>query len=120
MGNWTMRHLDWPVERLRTPWACCALMGILALGGCGSPPQVFHEEQTYKTIDALWTALSTKRSDLLEATAADLNRLNAEGKLSPEGLAALSPILEKARRSEWQPAMVDLKAFIQGQRREQR
>lgn len=106
--------------RSRTQCLGVTLLLACVLGGCGSPPQVFHDEQTYKTIDALWTALSTRRRDLLESTSAELSRLNSAGKLSPEGLAALTPILEKARRDEWQPAMVDLKAFIQGQRREQR
>lgn len=102
----------------RAALACAIVLGCcFSLGGCSSPPQVLDDEETYSTVDALWTAVTSKRTDLVDRTAERLSSLNAEGKLSKEGLTALEAIIARTRKDEWMPAAQDLKAFIQGQRK---
>jgi hypothetical protein len=103
---------------LRRLLAGAAMLGLcLFVCGCGSTPQVLDDEETYSTVDALWTAVTSKRTDLVDKTAARLASLHAEGKLSKEGLAALEQIIAQTRNNEWMPAAQDLKAFIQAQRK---
>ena len=97
-------------------WAL--VLASTTIAGCGGPPQVLDDEECFKTVDALWTAVTARKLDLVENTAADLTRLKGEGKLSADGLAALTGIVEQARKKEWEPAAKKLKAFIQGQRRQ--
>lgn len=91
---------------------------LVVCAGCGGPPQVLDDAECFKAVDALWTAVTTQKSELVENTATELARLHADGKLSDAGLAALTSVIEQARRSEWVPAAKKLKGFIQGQRRQ--
>ncbi len=85
--------------------------------GCGRPPQVVHDEECFQAVDALWTAVTSKRSDLVEQTATELDRLQSEGSLSEAGHESLQRIIEQARATEWQAAAEKLKAFMLGQRK---
>lgn len=85
--------------------------------GCSSPPQVVNDEECFAAVEALWTAITTKRSDLLEQTADELHRLQLDGKLSEEGHEALNEIIQTARHQEWMPAAKSLKTFMLGQRK---
>src|SRR5438132_6955425 len=40
---------------------------IVLFAGCGSVPQVAEDENVYKELDALYTAVTSKRRDLLVA-----------------------------------------------------
>ena len=91
---------------------------LLTAGGCGGPPQVVANEECFSAVDALWTAVTSKRSDLVEQTATELDRLQTEGSLSDEGHARLAEIIEVARAEKWQDAAVTLKAFMLGQRKQ--
>src|SRR4029079_7788701 len=91
-------------------------LACLMLGGC-SPPQVLDDEECFSTVDALWTAVTARSPELLDQTAADLQHLRDDGRLSAEGHAALAKIIGQARAGEWEPAAKRLKTFIQGQRR---
>ena len=89
---------------------------LISGSGCG-PPQVVADEECFSAVDALWTAVTSKRIDLVEQTATELNRLQAKGSLSNEGHAALTKVVDMARAAEWQPAAETLKGFMLGQRR---
>ena len=93
------------------------LMGALMVQGCGGPPQVVDDEECFSAVEALWTAVTTKRKDLLEQTAADIDRLHTTEKLSKEGHEALQTIIQSARNEEWIPAARSLKSFMLGQRK---
>ena len=84
--------------------------------GC-RPPQVLGDPECFKTVDALWTAVTARSPKLVEQVQGDLQRLHTEGKLSEPGLAALAVICERAAGGEWEPAARELKSFIRGQRR---
>ncbi len=90
----------------------------LAIGsGCGRPPQVVDNEECFAAVDALWTAVTSKRGDLLERTATELDRLHRAGTLSDDGHEALAVIIQQGRVAEWQPAAEKLKKFMLGQRK---
>ncbi len=111
-------------ERSVTPLCQKHLLKTLALlvvlissQGCGRPPQVVDDEECFSAVEGLWTAVTTKRSDLLEQSATELDRLHTAGKLSEEGHHVLDEIIQSARDEAWQPAAQSLKAFMLGQRK---
>ena len=93
------------------------LVALLSIQGCGRPPQVVDDEECFSAVESLWTAVTTKRTDLLEQSATELDRLHSAGKLSEEGNDALNEIIQSARGEEWMPAAKSLKAFMLGQRK---
>ncbi|MGE5191932.1 MAG: hypothetical protein ACM3U2_05475 [Deltaproteobacteria bacterium] len=107
-----------PMRRLPSRLLLVAMTCLIA-GGC-SPPQVLDDDECFSTVDALWTAVTAHSPDLLEQTAADLDRLRDEERLSEEGYAALEKIMDQARAGDWEHAAKRLKTFIQGQRRHAR
>jgi hypothetical protein len=97
--------------------ALVLLVALLSIQGCGRPPQVVDDEECFSAVESLWTAVTTKRTDLLEQSATEIDRLHATGKLSEEGHEALDKIIQSARDEEWMPAAKSLKAFMLGQRK---
>jgi len=98
-------------------WATIGGLFLLLLAGCGRPPQVVDNNECFQAVDALWTAVTSKRTDLLEQTAAELDRLLAAGSLTEAGHHALTAIIRDARSKEWTKSATNLKQFMQGQRR---
>ena len=93
------------------------LVAILLIQGCGGPPQVVDDEECFSAVDALWTAVTSKRADLLEQSANELESLQSNGRLSTEGYDELLEIIDEARSEEWLNAAKSLKIFMQGQRK---
>ena len=96
------------------------LLGLIAtlfIIGCSRPPQVIDNDECFAAVEALWTAVTSKRTDLLEQAATELNRLHKTGSLSDAGHAELDQIVQMARQAEWRPAAEDLKEFMLGQRK---
>ena len=90
---------------------------MLSLAGCGRTPQVVDNDECFHAVDALWTAVTSKRTDLLEQSTTELERLRAAGSLSEAGHRALTAIIRAARSKEWTKSATNLKHFMQGQRR---
>jgi hypothetical protein len=93
--------------------ACCALIVFCQV--CSDTPQLGSEE-CLGVADALWTAVTAKRSDLLEQSAAKLEKLRAAEKLSDAAFDQLSGVVATARAGDWPAARATLKKFVQGQR----
>ena len=106
-----------PLSQQRLRKALVLLVVLFSSHGCGRPPQVVDDEECFSAVEGLWTAVTTKRSDLLEQSATELDRLHTTGKLSEEGHDALDEIIQSARDEAWQPAAKSLKAFMLGQRK---
>jgi uncharacterized protein with gpF-like domain len=94
------------------------LLAVLPFAGCGSTAQIGGDDESLAAIDALYTAVTSRRSALLEQSVARIETLHSEGKLSQEVHEALQPITARAKKGEWQQAARDLHRFIQAQRRE--
>ena len=92
---------------------CCALM-LLCLG-CGDTPQLGSEE-CLGAADALWTAITAKNPQLLEQSAAKMEKLHTAAKLSDAAFEQLSAVIATARTGDWPGARGALKKFVQGQR----
>ncbi len=74
-------------------------------------------EECFSAVEALWTAVTTRRIDFLEQSATETDRLHTDGQLSKEGHEALYEIIQSAQKEEWVPAAKSLKAFMLGQRK---
>lgn len=88
---------------------------ILAMAiGCGSVPPLGSEEVS-SAADALYTAVTSRRPELLDAVEMNLNKLNADQQVSPAALTALQAIIDQARAGEWQAAAEELDQLIRNQ-----
>ena len=97
--------------------AAIVIVGGLAIVWFNRTPQIGTDDATFKTVDALFTAITSNRTDLVDASAARLKDLAAQGKL-PDGAAnELNSIIDQAKSGEWQPAAKRLYSFMQAQHR---
>ena len=98
----------------------CTLAGLLLVGylllvpGCGGPPAL-ESEEAFSTADALYTAVTSRRTELLEKSGSRLLELKDTGKLSNEAFESLNQIIERARSGDWQVAAEELDSFIRQQ-----
>ncbi len=92
------------------------LISGLSMSGC-STPQVLGNEEVYTSLDALWTAVTSRNLDRVQEVTNELIRLRDEGGLSKEGWGAIEPILQQAFAEKWEPAARSLKKFIGAQRK---
>jgi len=99
----------------RVRLAVLVVVCLSAAYGCGRTPQV-GDEECLKAADALWTAVTARRSDLLEASADRIGQLHDSARLPQDAFDRLSPVIETARAGRWAEARASLKAFIRGQR----
>jgi len=95
------------------------LMGMLALvlAGCGRPPQMGADEEVFRAVDALYTAVTARDGKLLDDCESRLNKLRDAGKLPPGAAGHLDKIIATARAGRWRPAAERLHAFMSAQRR---
>lgn len=82
-------------------------------------PQLGADEEVFKAVDALFTAVTARDEKLLGRCEQRLRGLR-DGKQLPAAAADhLDGILEQARAADWQAAAERLYAFISAQRREE-
>ena len=93
---------------------CRTLVGLILLLGCGGPPAV-DSEAAMTTVDALYTALTSKRTDLLDQTETELKEFHSRQRLSDAAMNALESMISQARQGQWQPAAERLDSFIRRQ-----
>lgn len=105
------RHRRFRSVIVRRISACLLLATAI---GCGSAPPLGSEEVS-STADALYTAVTSRRPELLDAVEKNLNRLNVDQQVSPAALTALQAIIDQARAGEWQAAAEELDQLIRNQ-----
>jgi hypothetical protein len=96
--------------------AACSVLA-LCLAGCGGPAQIGADRDTFKAVDALYTAVSLRDPALLDRCAADLRKLQGSGKLPEDALGALDGMIAEARTGQWEASQERLARFMEGQRR---
>src|SRR5882757_7688672 len=89
----------------------------LAAGGCGRAPQIGADKDSFKAVDALYTAVSLRDLQHLDRCAKALRDLKAEGKLPEAAGQSLDAIVAEAREGHWEQAQGRLGDFMRGQRR---
>jgi hypothetical protein len=90
---------------------------LLAFAGCGRPPQLGDDRESFKAVDALYTAVSLRNPQHLDRCERVLHDLQAKEKLSAAAGGSLDAIIAEARGGEWEEAQARLATFMRGQRR---
>ena len=81
-------------------------------------PQMGASEETFKAVDALFTAVTARDEKLLARCEQHLQTLPEAGELPTAALDYLNGIIQNARAGHWQSAAVRLYDFMMAQRRE--
>jgi hypothetical protein len=76
------------------------------------------DEEVFKTVDALFTAVTARDEKWLGDCQQRLRTLAEGGKLPADAAAYLDGIIQTARGGRWQSAAESLYAFMKAQRRE--
>lgn len=93
------------------------LLLVLASEGCGRPPQVGGDKDSFKAVDALYTAVSLRDYQLIDRCEKTLEDLRDAGKMPEAASQSLEAIIAEARGGRWESAQVRLGKFLEGQRR---
>lgn len=99
--------------------AAAVLVGI-ALHFFTRPPQMGTDEDAFKTVDALYTAVRMKDEAKLSQCEARLHAYRDAGKLNASSADFLDSIIATARGGNWSTATERLYEFMSVQRREGR
>jgi len=99
------------------------VVGSAVLIGCWflwfrSPPQIGADEEVFKTVDALFTAVTARDEKLLGQCEQRLRALKDAGKLPGDASDYLEGVMKKARDGRWESAAEKLYSFMKAQRRE--
>jgi hypothetical protein len=98
--------------------AVVAVVGVVLLLNLGSPPQMGADEEVFRTVDALFTALTGRREPQLDQCERRLREYREAGKLPPKAAKTLDTIIATARAGKWRSAAERLYEFMKGQKRE--
>lgn len=92
------------------------LLGVIT-GGCGSHAQIGTDPETFKTVDALYTAVSLREPKLVDQCAERLKALQAAGKLPEAAHTTLEGLMSEAKAGGWESSQERLARFMEAQRR---
>jgi hypothetical protein len=100
--------------------AAAGLAVVLGVGfvGCGRPPQMGADEAVFRTVDALFTAVTARDAKLLGQCEQRLRAQREVGKLPPAASDYLDGVIAKARAGRWESSAERLYDFMTVQRRE--
>lgn len=82
-----------------------------------SAPQIGPDEEAFHTLDALFTAITSRNHDRLASSETRLRSLREQGRLPAQAADRIDAIIADARTGQWQPSAERLYEFIKGQRR---
>src|SRR5437588_5108633 len=88
---------------------------VLALVGCGGPPQLGEDRDTFKAVDALYTAVSLRDLKLVGQCEAKLKGLHDASRIPEDVFSSLESIIAEAKDGKWEPAQERLSNFMEGQ-----
>jgi hypothetical protein len=100
--------------------AAAAVLIAIAMFFVTRPPQMGTDEDTFKTVDALYTAVRMKDDAKLTQCETRLHAYREAGKLTKSSADFLDDVIATARGGNWQSATVRLYDFMSAQRREGR
>lgn len=111
MFSWNDTSAETPSRS--SGWTAVGLKSVLAivlLSGC-SRIELPHEESRL-AIDALYTAVTSRRADLVDSCERQIHELESVGKLPSATARDLERIIAQARSQQWQPAAEKLDTLI--------
>ena len=103
----------WSIRRVTIRKMFTWLILVMFIG-CSSAPPLGSEEVNIAA-DALYTAVTSRRLELVDAVEESLKKLHAEQQVSPAAMTALQAIINQARAGEWQAAAEELDQLIRNQ-----
>lgn len=106
-----------PLHHDRARRYISALLLVSAMLGCGRPAQMGPSEEVLSAVDALYTAIASRRMELLDKSTARIEELHASKELPDAAYKQLKSYADEAREGKWEPAIRKLHEFIRGQRR---
>lgn len=83
-----------------------------------APPQIGTDEEVFTTVDALFTALTSRNDTRLKDCETRLRAFRDENRLPPKAANHLDSVIQEARSGKWEPAARRLYDFMYRQRRE--
>jgi hypothetical protein len=95
-----------------------AVLAVVALVAWNRTPQLGTDEEVFRTVDALFTAVTARDERLLTQCEQRLKAYRAAGKLPADAGDALDRIVAKARSGSWEGAAERLYDFMKSQKRE--
>jgi len=114
-----------PVDRSRV--AGYVLIGVVGFAAIAlavhyftRPPQMGTDDDVFKTVDALYTAIRMKDTGKLAQCEQRLHAQREAGKLPSGPAEYLDGVIAKARGGDWDSAVERLYEFMSAQRREGR
>jgi len=110
-----MRSISLPRRRVIHFVTSATLM--LAFSGCRPVPQVVDDEGVHKELDALYTAVTSRRRNLVDECHERLKTLHKDRQLSDVGFTAIAAIIKKAEDGKWADAAQHLHDFMRAQRK---
>jgi hypothetical protein len=107
------------VRRPRVWAAVIAIVGTVtfAIYVGGTTPQIGSDEQVFKTVDALFTAITSRDPKRLEECEQRLMTYRQSGTLPIASSDYLASIIEQARSGAWDSSARRLYDFMRSQRR---
>ena len=100
------------------PWALVGVAVVALLAWWlwnPTPPQMGADKEVMSAVDAFYTAVTSRREELLNACETRLHKLRDENKLPTESAAFLDGIIAQCRAGDWEPAAKKLYRFVQAQ-----
>jgi hypothetical protein len=105
-----------PDVKLRYRAIAAALISAALACGCGEA-QMGADPETFKAVDAFYTAVSLREPDRVDHCLETLTALRESGKLDREPFDDLNAIATEAKSGSWEPAQSRLARFMRGQTR---
>ncbi len=105
-------------QKTSWPQLRSAVLVVLAASviGCGGSPDVMSEAGL-KSLDALYTAVTSRKPELVDHCAAQVARLETSGDLSSSAADVLEDVIKLAKTGEWQQSAEYLDKYIRLQTR---
>ncbi|HEY3965063.1 MAG TPA: hypothetical protein VGM05_10975 [Planctomycetaceae bacterium] len=108
--------------RRRLVRIACALASVAAIWllvrAFQPPPQIGTDAEVFVTVDALFTALTSRDDDRLDACDERLHALRETNRLPAAAANYLDAVIDQARNGQWESAARKLYDFMYRQRRE--
>jgi len=90
---------------------------VLLLSGCQRTAQVAADPLVIKELDALYTAVTARSPELLQASRSRLQKLYDTKHLERPAYQRLSRDIQQAEQGEWKAAAESLYRFMRAQRK---
>lgn len=98
--------------------AAIVMVAAISVWYFRAPPQMGTDAEVFRTVDALYTAVTARDEKLLAQCEKRLGSLKQAGKLPESASSYLDGVITMARQGRWRPAAERLYDFMKAQRRE--